>query len=100
MNNEQQPVKINIFYIIAVIVMAIMQVVILNGNSTSGEKLTVLSRDIQTIENENTSLSQQIASASALTTLSTKAQAYGYTNTRITLSLTQPLPIAFSGSTL
>ena len=75
--------------------LSILQVVILNRDSTVGEEYTSLTKEIEKVEKENSRLAQQIASASALTTISAKSKEYGFGSTPKIVSLHSPLPIAF-----
>lgn len=72
----------------------ILQVVLLNYDSTSGKKLSIMMESINKAEKENISLNQKIASISAMAVISEKAIAEGLTDQRKIVSLTSPLPIA------
>ncbi|MBI2617059.1 hypothetical protein HYW55_02945 [Candidatus Gottesmanbacteria bacterium] len=76
------------------IVLAVTQVIMLNTYSTSGEKLTTLQQELNTLDAENIRLSQHIASSSAIANISAKAQGYGLVKTALPLSLSSPLPVA------
>lgn len=86
--------KISVILIILLVLSAVTQVLILNKYSTIGDKLSVLSETIEEIENENSRLDQKIASASSMTTISTKAKEIGLVQTGKSISLNSPARIA------
>lgn len=85
-----------IFLSILVCTLVVVQVWLLNRNSTSGEYLTDLNLKIQQVEEENDKFREQIASASALATIAKRAQDIGLTPATTQLSLTSPAVIAYS----
>lgn len=97
---KDRKVMIKTSLITAIVILAIFQVLILNKESTVGEKLTIVMEEIKETELENSRLMQKIASSSSMVTISTKAKGYGLTNNQITLSLSSPLPIALLRSAL
>lgn len=90
---------INIFLIVLVFIISGVQVIILNRDSTSGEKLTKIYREFDQVERENSRLSQQIASASAMVTLSVKAKRLGFVASQKFISLNSPQKLALSDRT-
>lgn len=91
---------VQLFLATVIIITAIFQVLILNKESTEGEKLTVMIKEIEEIKLDNSRLMQKIASASSIATISSKAKDYGLINNQISVSLNTPLPIALLRSTL
>ncbi|MBM3283322.1 hypothetical protein FJY90_03640 [Candidatus Gottesmanbacteria bacterium] len=89
----------NIVLIIIAIFLAAIQVFLLNTYSTTGKDLTRMSEEIQDTERENSRLSQKIASASSLMTISKKAQQLGFVYSSSVISLTSPQPLAYSPET-
>lgn len=85
-------VKFSLFLL--TIVLACIQVFILNTYSTSGEILTQFQRDVNTLDAENITLSQKIASSSAIANVSVKAVELGFVKSSTPLSLSSPLPVA------
>ena len=85
---------ITILNIVIIITFIVMQVLILNHDSTSGQKLNLLLTEIEKVEKRNISLNQKIASVSAVASISQRASVYGFTTEREVISLTGPLPIA------
>lgn len=94
--HEKKKLTIQIRYIFIAILLAVLQVILLNNDSTSGEQLTSFTREVDRLANENSRLRQEIASASALIAVSAQAQLYGYTEQKEIVSLTSPLPVAFT----
>jgi hypothetical protein len=85
-----------VFLSLLVCTLVVVQVWLLNRNSTSGEYLTNLNLKIQQVEAQNDTFREQIASASALSTISKRALDIGLTPTIIQLSLTTPAVIAYT----
>ncbi len=91
-------IKRNILFIL-IFFCAIAQVIILNHDSTSGEKISAILVQIEQTEEENNKLTQKIASASAIAAISDKVKKMGFVQNTTTVSLVSPLPIAFSAKT-
>lgn len=77
---------------------AVLQVIVLNQDSTSGEQLTQILTQTQKVEEEIEMLEADVASASALFTIVTRAQAMGLVEKQNIVSLISPLPIAYSNN--
>jgi len=90
--------KVNIIYIILVIVFAATQVILLNQDSTLGAQLTSLQLKEEEILNLNSHLDQQIASASSLSTIVVKAGKYGFSGKQNIVYISTSLPIAYNNS--
>ena len=95
MTNKPQS-KFNLIVALAVVVLAVVQVVILNFNSTSGEQLRSLTLKILETESQNNILLQEIASASAIATISVRAKEIGFIQNKNVLSLSSSKPLALS----
>ena len=97
-NLEEEPKKyrVNIVLLILLSILSVIQVALLNRFSTVGDKLTVLNRQIQNFNDQNSLLTEQIASASSMTTLSQEAQRLGLVKQSTLVSLDTPLPVAYS----
>lgn len=89
------PNKIRFLLIGFCMVCALLQVGILNRDSTSGERLTKIYAEIEAVEQENERLTYQIASASALATIATQSRQQGFTVQATSMALSPALPIAF-----
>ncbi len=87
---------INILLTIFSIFFAILQVILLNFDSTSGTVLSKLNDETDKIEIDNIKLNQEIASASAIVTISVKASELGLIQNQKLISLNGALPIALS----
>lgn len=79
-----------------IFIVALLQVVILNRDSTSGENLVKIHKETEKAEKENIKLSQQIASASSLTTISQRAKLYGFISSQKIVSLSSPPKLAYT----
>ena len=77
------------------IILAVVQVVMLNKFSTSGERLIEINRKTQDIDKENCRLAEDIASSSSITIILSKAQSIGLKGLIETTSVTSPLPVAY-----
>lgn len=78
---------------------ALLQVGILNRDSTSGERLTEIYEEIDQVVLENERLTYQIASASALATIAAQSRLQGFNEQAVTVSVSSIVPIAFAHST-
>lgn len=87
-------IPINFILIFAVMLFTVIEVFILNKYSTMGDKLTGIKDTISQIEKQNDSMSQKIASLSAMATISAKAKEYGLVSSSKILSLSTSLPLA------
>lgn len=85
---------LHLFLLMAIIILMVVQVLIFNKDSTNGKKLKDINREAKEIEEQNVSLTQQIASASSISTISNLAQVLGFTSTSNVISLSGALPIA------
>ena len=93
--SEKKKSHLTIFLVILIVLLATLQVIFLNSSSTNGEKLTLVSKQIVEREGENARLSQDIASGSAIATISIVAKEYGFMANAKTLSLSTSAPLAF-----
>jgi len=93
---EGKKTFLNIFFIILLTVVSAIQVMLLNQYSTTGEKLTFITRKVEEVEKENDKLSQKIASSTSRIAISTRAQDLGLFKNTSVLSLTTPLRFAYS----
>lgn len=85
---------IHLFLLLSVIILMVVQVLIFNKDSTNGKKLKDINRETKDIEEQNVLLTQQIASASSISTISNLAVGYGFNSTSNIVSLSGALPIA------
>lgn len=79
-------------------ILSILQVYLLNRYSTSGDQQTSLLTNIKQIGDENNELTQKIASASSIVSISNKAAQAGFSTNNKTFALTKPLPVAYTRS--
>lgn len=80
--------------IVTVAVLLLIQVVVSNRFATIGVKVNNVEEEIQNLSQDNTILTERIASASSLLTLREKATKLGYTRTIKPVYLAQDLPVA------
>jgi len=86
---------LNILLTALLIILAVTQVIVLNQNSTIGLQLTQLMSQVDEVENQNSSLSRQVASESAVVAIYQKARKLGFEKSQIVVSLSPHLPLAF-----
>ncbi len=94
MENNRSKFRINILLFSLLIILAVVQVLLLNRYSTVGDKLASLSASIEEVEKDNNRLSQKIASASSMKTISLKAKEIGLSSISNSISLSSPSKIA------
>lgn len=90
--------KINILLVLISLFLAFVQVMLLNRESTSGERLTAIRIETENLSQENERLIQVIASDSSMLAISAKAQLLGLEVSPSVVSLASPLPIAARGN--
>ncbi|OGG26752.1 hypothetical protein A2960_01100 [Candidatus Gottesmanbacteria bacterium RIFCSPLOWO2_01_FULL_39_12b] len=95
--NNQKTVSLKFFLIFLNIILAGIQVIVLNRDSTTGVKLITLMKNYDKATHENSRLSQNIASESSIATIYLKAKEQGLGLSQKIMSLSSPLPVAFSG---
>lgn len=83
-------------FIFVAFLLALVQIVLLNQHSESGEELSKLQDEISKIRLENKKLSKKIASSSSMTTLLDQAKENGLGGEAKMVSMDQPLPIALN----
>ncbi|MBI2611427.1 hypothetical protein HYW54_01635 [Candidatus Gottesmanbacteria bacterium] len=83
-----------IVLIIMVVVLAVVQMFILNSLATKGAKLTKTEKEVEKIAKENELFQAKVASSSSMTTIFARAKLLGLVNSPETRSLTSPLPVA------
>ncbi|MBI3379886.1 hypothetical protein HY029_03980 [Candidatus Gottesmanbacteria bacterium] len=86
--------KINYLILIFIVILVVLQVFIVNKHSTMGDQLTLVNNKIMKIEGENNQISEQIASLSAMTTITEKAKQIGLVSSSQVISLARSLPLA------
>jgi len=91
----QYRIKITLL-LLFILTLCIFHVFILNIDSTEGDALTFLSKDISELETYNMDLAATAASASSIVTISQKAQQYGMVRSTQVVSLIAPLPLAYT----
>ena len=79
--NKAKLVKQSFISLILIIVFAIFKVVILNHDSTVGDRLTKLQAQAAEINDMNLALEQQIASVSSIAAIVDLADDYGFVRT-------------------
>lgn len=93
---EKIKIRINIMLILLTFILAVMQVLLQNHFSTSGDKLMTYEKEIKEISQENDRISQQIASVSAMNIIYQRAEKLSLNKSIPLFSLTSPVPIAYN----
>lgn len=91
---EQKSAVINYSLVLIISFLIFWEVIILNKHSTMGDLITSYDQKIDQYENDNNLLSQEIASASSMITISQKAQEYGLISSSRIFALTSSAPLA------
>ena len=81
-------------FILTVLLLLVVQVLVSNRLSTTGERITKIDEEIEKIEEENDSLEKEIASSSSLLILRERASLLGFQKTALTFNLFEKLPVA------
>jgi cell division protein FtsL len=92
---EIKKVKINIYLLSIAAILVVIQVILLNRFSTIGDKLSNMDITIHKIGEQNSQLSEKIASASSMVAISDKAKKIGFAPSANIISLSSPLPVAY-----
>lgn len=88
--------KLNILLVTVIFILASVQVFLLNRYSTMGDSWNNIDAETTKTARENDILNQKIASASAISSLSARAEKLGLVNGSKIISLTKNLPLAYS----
>lgn len=96
MKKKLSQAKVNPILLFLAVVLAVVQVIIYNQESTTGQDLTSLQKTIAEHEKENSRVTKQIASNSAISTLLKKAQNLALSDNIEMISLDVPLPVALN----
>lgn len=91
---EKNRIAINYSLVLVIIFLILWEVIILNKHSTMGDMLTSFNLKLESYENENNLLSQEIASASSMISVTQKAQEYELVSSTKIFSLTSSVPLA------
>lgn len=81
--------------VVFILILAVLQVIILNRDSTNGEKLTLLNGEMRKYSAEIVDLDQEVASFSALSLLSQKASESGFLSTTKLVTIPAQSPLAY-----
>lgn len=90
----KKPVFFLIIPIGIIIILSVVQVVVANHISTTGAELSKIQDEVRTYRKENTEIEEQILATSSLIRISEVAKNDGYVETKTTVSLSTPLPLA------
>jgi len=82
--------------VLVIITLSLVQVVLVNQVSTTGEELVRIEKELHAYKKENFILKEQYLEASALSTISTKAKHMGLVTAQSQLYLSIPLPLALN----
>lgn len=87
-------------FLASLITFAVLKVLLLNYDSTYGQKYKDLHEKLKMLETENTVLAQKIASESSIMVIALKAQDIGLIQSKLSVALNSPLPLANLPNTL
>ena len=80
--------------ILVIIALSIVQVVAANSISTTGIELSKIQDEITTLQKQNEVLHEQVLSLSSLNSIASRAASMGFQESKATLVIAQPLPLA------
>lgn len=86
--------SVNYLLVFLIMTLVVLEVFILNFHSTSGDRLSAISREIDELEIENDRISQNIASFSSMLVVADKAKQFGLASTTKILSIGSSYPLA------
>jgi cell division protein FtsL len=92
----KKPVFIITFFIISIVSLWVTQVVISNRLSTTGIELEKIQSEIAKYKKENTLMEEKVLAASSLLNISKKAKALGFVESKSSVYLSNPLPLALN----
>ena len=90
----KKPVLFIALNLLVIIALSIVQVVAANSISTTGIELSKLQDETTTLQKQNEVLHEQVLSLSSLTSIASRAASMGFTESKDTLVIAQPLPLA------
>jgi len=91
---------ISLLSFIVCLIIVILEIFIINYDSTSGREYEKLKKDLKELEMTNSLLTQKVASNSSLTTIAVKAKLLGFDVKKSVISLYNPQPLAAIANTL
>lgn len=74
--------------------LSIVQVVVANSISTTGIELSNIQHEISELRKDNAILHEQMLTASSLTNIASRASELGFEESKTTLVISAPLPLA------
>lgn len=90
----KRPIYLLTFVSITILGLGIAQVSLSNQLSTAGVELAQVQQDVDNYKRENTILEEQVLEAASFTNIAEKAEKLGYVESKSTISLNAPLPLA------
>ncbi|CAN5160938.1 hypothetical protein BH09PAT1_BH09PAT1_3870 [soil metagenome] len=84
-------IALNILIIIA---LSVVQVVAANSISTTGIELSKIQDEISSLQKQNEVTHEQVLTLSSLTSIASRASTMGFEESKSTLVISQPLPLA------
>ncbi len=80
--------------LLVIVALSIVQVVAANSISTTGIELSKIQEEITGLQKQNEVLHEQVLSLSSLTSIASRAADMGFQESKATLVIAQPLPLA------
>lgn len=90
----RKPAIFIVINVAIIIGLSIVQVVVANSISTTGIELSNIQHEIATLKKENANLHVQVLTASSLTQIASRASEMGFEESKKTLVISEPLPLA------
>lgn len=91
---KQKNISINYLLVFLIMILVVLEVFILNFHSTTGDKLTIVNKEIEVLETDNYRIGKNIASYSSMLIIANKAQEQGLAQSTKILSLGTSFPLA------
>lgn len=89
-------IQIKLFLVIVIFILSIVQLLALNWYSTKGNDLTAFTQEIEEIQKQNVNIAQKIASVSAMSMISVRADKLNINKNIPLFSFNTPIPIAYN----
>lgn len=90
----KRPVYVIIFIFVTIVGLALWQVGMANEISTTGAELAAVQSQVDDYKRQNTILREELLAVSSFTNISEQAEKLGFVQSKTSISLNTPLPLA------